>query len=88
MAITGVNLELAEVPAKVPDAAVQRELEAIYKAVHLLNSTLFDANMLHVPQYTTAARPAAVAGVLIFDTTLNKLCVGTGAGTWEAVTSV
>lgn len=87
MPITGVNLQLAAVPAAVQDAAVQAELESIYKAIHLLNSTLFNGNMLNLPKYTTAARPAAVAGVMIYDTTLNKAVLGVGAGTWQVITS-
>lgn len=88
MAMTGVNINLAAAPVKVEDPAVQMELENLYAALHLLNSIIFDKNMMHLPQYTTAGRPTAVAGVLIYDSTLNKAVLGTGAGTWEVVTSV
>jgi hypothetical protein len=43
------------------------------------------------PRMTTAQKvtlaATAVAGLMIYDTNLNKLCVYTGAG-WETITSV
>lgn len=42
-----------------------------------------------LPQYTTGGRPAAAAankGLLIYNTTTNKLNFSTGSA-WEAVTS-
>lgn len=43
--------------------------------------------VLDLPNYTTATRPTAATGNLIYDTTLNKACLGTGAGTWQVFTS-
>lgn len=40
-----------------------------------------------LPNYTTGTRPTAATGNMIYDTTLNKACIGTGAGTWQVITS-
>lgn len=43
--------------------------------------------VLDLPNYTTGTRPTAATGNMIYDTTLNKACIGTGAGTWQVITS-
>ena len=45
------------------------------------------SGVLDLPNYTTGTRPTAATGNMIYDTTLNKACIGTGAGTWEVITS-
>jgi len=47
---------------------------------------LIATGRIDLPQFTTATRPAAVNGAVIFDSDLDKLLIG-GASAWEVVTS-
>lgn len=77
---SAIDVRLPNTPEQVNDPAVFNELMIIYSAIRNLQAAI-------VPQYTTTNRPSYKKGLLIFDTTLNKLVVG-GATTWEVVTSV
>jgi hypothetical protein len=49
-------------------------------------NALIDGNTLNVTSAQKAVLPAT-AGLIVFDTTLGKLCVYNGTG-WETITSV
>jgi len=82
-----INVQLAEKPIPIADKDIYQELQDLHAAIHALNSAIGGNLVLNLPKYTTAGRPPAVDGGMIFDTTLNKACVGTPTG-WQAITSV
>ena len=52
-----------------------------------VTGTLSATGIVTPGAFTTGTRPTKTLGGIIFDTTLNKLCIG-GASAWEVVTSV
>lgn len=64
----------------------RRQLSAYLEAAGLTAASAFSA--IQLVQLTTAQKNALTnsAGLLVYDTTLDKLCINTGAG-WQTVTS-
>jgi hypothetical protein len=70
----------------------QEQIEVVQAGVSKRTTTQDIANLAQIanaPTYTTAQKNALAAnpGALVFDTTLQKLCVYTASG-WQTVTSV
>jgi len=70
----------------------QEQVEVVQAGVSKRTTTRDIANLAQIasaPNYTTVQKNALVVspGALVFDTTLDKLCVYTSAG-WQTVTSV
>lgn len=70
----------------------QEQVEVVQSGVSKRTTTQDIANLAiisNAPPYTTAQKLALVVnpGALVFDTTLQKLCVYT-AGGWQTITSV
>jgi hypothetical protein len=71
-----------------PDGYQKQLNTRLYEILrHLITNqnTLIDGNTLNVTTAQKAVLPAT-AGMVVFDTTLGKLCVYTT--TWETITSV
>lgn len=60
---------------------LEQEVQNLWNAIRLLQQST-------LPSYTTAEKTILTnrAGWLIFDSTLGKACINTGAG-WETITS-
>lgn len=70
----------------------QEQVEVVQAGTSKRTTTQAIANLAQVanaPNYTTAQKNALVVntGALVFDTTLQKLCVYTSGG-WQTITSV
>lgn len=70
----------------------QEQVEVVQSGVSKRTTTQDIANLAvisNAPPYTTVQKEALVVnpGALVFDTTLQKLCVYT-AGGWQTITSV
>ena len=70
----------------------QEQVEVVQAGVSKRTTTQDIANLAiisNAPAYTTAQKNALVVnpGALVFDTTLQKLCVYTSGG-WQTITSV
>lgn len=70
----------------------QEQVEVVQAGASKRTTTQAIANLsqlANAPSYTTAQKNALTAnpGALVFDTTLQKLCVYTSGG-WQTVTSV
>jgi hypothetical protein len=61
---------------------LEQEVQNLWNAIRLLQQST-------LPSYTTAEKVTLTnrAGWLIFDSTLGKACINTGAG-WQTITSV
>jgi hypothetical protein len=70
----------------------QEQVEVVQAGTSRRTTTQAIANLAQIanaPTYTTSQKNALVVnpGAIVFDTTLQKLCVYTATG-WETVTSV
>jgi hypothetical protein len=74
--VTGIGVSVSGGIATTPNAASALEVQSTTQGVRFPNMT--------TTQKTTMAN---VAGMVVFDTTLGKLCVNSGSG-WQTITSV
>lgn len=85
------NVQIPNLPVAVGLSGAE-QVEIVQAGVSSRTTTQAIANLTQIsyaPPYTTAQKNALSVnpGALVFDTTLQKLCVKTGSG-WQTITSV
>lgn len=85
------NIQIPNLTAAIALSGAE-QIECVQAGASVRTTTQAIANLAHIAvaqNVTTAQKNAlsAVAGQLVFDTTLGKLCVYNGSA-WETVTSV
>ena len=85
------NIQIPNLPVAIALTGAE-QVEIVQSGVSSRTTTQAIANLNQIttaPNYTTVQKNAlsAVTGALVFDTTLQKLCVYTSGG-WQTITSV
>ena len=85
------NIQIPNLGAAI-NLSGQEQVEIVQAGVSRRTTTQDIANLAQIanaPSYTTVQKVALVVnpGALVFDTTLQKLCVYTSGG-WQTITSV
>jgi hypothetical protein len=84
-----MTIRLPNAPAEYDIQFMNQYSRALEVAITQMQTSIQQLLKFIVPNYTTAQKNSLTpqAGQLVFDTTLQKLCVRTATG-WQTVTSV